>query len=48
LSLKNLKVWDGEYWWCVAEGDPSGNYKIDVYIGGILAESFSFEVGLKN
>ena len=33
--------------WCVAEGDPTGNYKIEVYIKGVLAESFSFVVGLK-
>ncbi len=33
--------------WCVAEGDPTGNYKIEVYIKGVLAESFSFMVGLK-
>ena len=33
--------------WCVAEGDPTGNYKIDVYIKGVLAKSFSFVVGLK-
>ena len=33
--------------WCVAEGDPAGNYKIEVYIKGVLAESFSFVVGLK-
>lgn len=33
--------------WCVAEGDPTGNYKIEVYIKGVLAESFNFMVGLK-
>ena len=33
--------------WCVAEGDPTGNYKIEVYISGVLAESFNFMVGLK-
>ena len=33
--------------WCVAEGDPIGNYKIEVYINGALAESFGFTVGLK-
>jgi len=33
--------------WCVAEGDPTGNHKIDVFVNGVLAKSFSFVVGLK-
>ena len=33
--------------WCVAEGDPTGNHKIDVIINGVLAKSFRFTVGLK-
>ena len=33
--------------WCVTEGDPTGDYKIEVYINGVLAESFNFIVGLK-
>lgn len=33
--------------WCVAEGDPAGNYKLEVYIKGVLLETFSFVVGLK-
>ena len=47
---KDIKVEDGiiESMWCVAEGDPAGNYKIEVYIKGVLAESFSFVVGLKS
>ena len=46
---EDIKVEDGiiESMWCVAEGDPTGNYKIEVYIKGVLAESFSFVVGLK-
>jgi hypothetical protein len=44
-----IKVEGGiiESTWCVAEGDPIGNHKIEVYIKGVLAESFSFVVGLK-
>jgi archaellum component FlaG (FlaF/FlaG flagellin family) len=33
--------------WCVVEGDPTGNHKIDVIINGVLAKSFRFTVGLK-
>ena len=33
--------------WCVADGDPTGNHKIDVFVNGVLAKSFSFVVGLK-
>ena len=33
--------------WCVTEGDPTGDYKIDVFVNGVLAKSFSFVVGLK-
>ena len=33
--------------WCIAEGDPAGNYKLEVYIKGVLIETFSFVVGLK-
>jgi hypothetical protein len=46
---KDIKVVDGiiDSSWCVAEGDPIGDYRIEVYIKGVLAESFSFVVGLK-
>jgi hypothetical protein len=33
--------------WCVAGGDPVGNYKLQVYIKGVLLETFSFVVGFK-
>jgi hypothetical protein len=33
--------------WCVTEGDPTGDYKIEVYVNEVLAESFNFTVGLK-
>jgi hypothetical protein len=33
--------------WCVTEGDPTGDYKIEVYVNGVLAKSFNFTVGLK-
>jgi hypothetical protein len=47
---ENIKVEDGiiESMWCVAEGDPIGNYKIEIYIKGVLVKSFSFIVGLKS
>ena len=50
IKEKEIKVENGiiSQTWCVAEGDPTGNYKIDVYIKGVLAESFSFMVGLKS
>jgi len=45
----NIKVEDGiiANTWCVSEGDPAGNYKLEVYIKGVLLETFSFVVGLK-
>jgi hypothetical protein len=33
--------------WCIAEGDPAGSYKLEIYIKGVLLETFSFVVGLK-
>ena len=33
--------------WCVTEGDPTGDYKIDVFVNGVLVESFNFIVGFK-
>lgn len=46
---KEIKVENGTILnsWCVSEGDPTGNYKIDVIVNGVLAKSFSFIVGLK-
>ena len=44
LEIDNGVINNG---WCVTEGDPTGNYKIEVYINGVLAESFNFMVGLK-
>ena len=46
---KEVKVENGTIssQWCVAEGDPTGNHKIDVFVNGVLAKSFSFVVGLK-
>ena len=46
---EDIKVVNGmiESMWCVAEGDPTGDYKIEVYIKGVLVKSFSFVVGLK-
>jgi hypothetical protein len=44
VKLENGTISDG---WCVAEGDPTGNHKIDVFVNGVLAKSFSFVVGLK-
>lgn len=37
---------DGEIanWWGVAEGDPSGQYVMRVYIEGELAETFEFRL----
>ncbi len=49
VSEEDIKVVNGmiESMWCVAEGDPTGNYKIEVYIKGVLVKSFDFVVGLK-
>ena len=44
IKLENGTISSG---WCVAEGDPTGNHKIDVFVNGVLAKSFSFVVGLK-
>jgi hypothetical protein len=46
---EDIKVVNGmiESMWCVAEGDPTGNYKIEVYIKGVFVKSFNFTVGLK-
>ena len=46
---EDIKVVNGmiESMWCVAEGDPTGDYKIEVYIKGVLVKSFSFVVGVK-
>ena len=44
VKLENGTISDG---WCVAEGDPTGNHKIDVIVNGVLAKSFHFTVGLK-
>ena len=44
VKLENRTISGG---WCVAEGDPTGNHKIDVLVNGVLAKSFSFVVGLK-
>ena len=44
VKLENGTISDG---WCVTEGDPTGNHKIDVIVNGVLTKSFSFVVGLK-
>jgi hypothetical protein len=44
IKLENGTISSG---WCVAEGDPTGNHKIDVFVNGVLAKSFSFVAGLK-
>ena len=44
IKLENGTISSG---WCVAEGDPTGNHKIDVFVNGVLVKSFSFVVGLK-
>jgi hypothetical protein len=49
ITEEDIKVVNGtiESMWCVAEGDPIGDYKIEVHIKGVLVKSFSFVVGLK-
>jgi hypothetical protein len=49
VSQKEVKVENGNIYnqWCVADGDPTGNHKIDVFVNGVLLKSFSFFVGLK-
>jgi hypothetical protein len=41
FTLKNGWV---ENSWCVADGDPEGRYKIDVWLDGKFASTFKFKV----
>ncbi len=46
ITERTVAIDDGEIlnWWGVAEGDPSGEYVMRVYVEGDLVETFEFRL----